>query len=79
MHRIPHKPHQPPSKTEAQAQRANAKQLATVTVVGIRASLQKSLDTKRNADAHRRCDYRYRHRQVPSHQRCRSTGTGAGV
>ena len=38
-------------QTEAQAQRANAKQLATVTVVGIRASLQKSLDTKRNADA----------------------------
>ncbi|MEW9571697.1 TonB-dependent receptor [Rhodanobacter sp. Si-c] len=29
----------------------NAKELATVTVVGIRASLQASLDTKRNADA----------------------------
>ena len=37
--------------TEQQAEKANAKQLATVTVVGIRASLQASLDTKRNADA----------------------------
>lgn len=34
-----------------QASKANAKQLATVTVVGIRASLQASMDTKRNADA----------------------------
>jgi iron complex outermembrane recepter protein len=31
--------------------KANAKQLATITVTGIRASLQASLDTKRNADA----------------------------
>ena len=30
---------------------ASAKQLATVTVTGIRASLQASMDTKRNADA----------------------------
>jgi iron complex outermembrane receptor protein len=37
--------------TEQQAEKANAKQLSTVTVVGIRASLQKSMDTKRNADA----------------------------
>jgi iron complex outermembrane recepter protein len=37
--------------TEQQAEKANAKQLGTVTVVGIRASLQKSMDTKRNADA----------------------------
>ena len=37
--------------TEQQAEKANAKQLATVTVTGIRASLQKSMDTKRNADA----------------------------
>jgi iron complex outermembrane recepter protein len=33
------------------ASAANAKQLSTVTVTGIRASLQASLDTKRNADA----------------------------
>jgi iron complex outermembrane recepter protein len=38
-------------QTEQQAEKANAKQLATVTVVGIRASLQQSMDTKRNADA----------------------------
>ncbi|GLQ99959.1 TonB-dependent receptor [Dyella mobilis] len=37
--------------TEQQAEKANAKKLATVTVVGIRASLQASMDTKRNADA----------------------------
>ncbi|GLQ47337.1 TonB-dependent receptor [Dyella lipolytica] len=37
--------------TEQQAEKANAKQLGTVTVVGIRASLQQSMDTKRNADA----------------------------
>lgn len=37
--------------TEQQAEKANAKQLGTVTVVGIRASLQASMDTKRNADA----------------------------
>lgn len=34
-----------------QARKANVKQLATVTVTGIRASLQASMDTKRNADA----------------------------
>jgi iron complex outermembrane receptor protein len=33
------------------ASAANAKQLETVTVTGIRASLQASMDTKRNADA----------------------------
>ncbi|RDS82332.1 TonB-dependent receptor [Dyella monticola] len=38
-------------QTEQQAEKANAKQLGTVTVVGIRASLQQSMDTKRNADA----------------------------
>jgi iron complex outermembrane receptor protein len=38
------------SSTETPDQ-AKAKQLATVTVVGIRASLQASMDTKRNADA----------------------------
>ncbi|HTC28522.1 TonB-dependent receptor [Dyella sp.] len=38
-------------QTEQQAEKANAKQLSTVTVVGIRASLQQSMDTKRNADA----------------------------
>src|SRR5215469_9766371 len=40
--------------TEQQAERAsqaNAKTLSTVTVTGIRASLQASMDTKRNADA----------------------------
>ena len=37
--------------TEQQAEKAQAKQLSTVTVVGIRASLQASMDTKRNADA----------------------------
>ena len=39
---------QSPTQTPSEAQ---AKQLETVTVTGIRASLQKSLDTKRNADA----------------------------
>lgn len=39
------------NQTEQQAEKANAKQLATVTVTGIRASLQASMDTKRNADA----------------------------
>ncbi|MGC1547744.1 MAG: TonB-dependent receptor plug domain-containing protein, partial [Rhodanobacter sp.] len=38
-------------QTEQQAEEAKAKKLATVTVVGIRASLQASMDTKRNADA----------------------------
>ena len=38
-------------QTAEQARKANAKQLATVTVTGIRASLQASMDTKRNADA----------------------------
>ena len=42
-----------PTSTQSQQEAAEqqAKQLSTVTVVGIRASLQASLDTKRNADA----------------------------
>ncbi len=43
----------PAQSTDQQttADQAKAKQLATVTVTGIRASLQASMDTKRNADA----------------------------
>lgn len=37
--------------TTTQKQKDNVKQMAAVTVVGIRASLQESLETKRNADA----------------------------
>jgi len=39
------------SSDQATADQAKAKQLETVTVTGIRASLQASMDTKRNADA----------------------------
>src|SRR5580698_3464024 len=39
------------SSDQTTADQAKAKQLETVTVTGIRASLQASMDTKRNADA----------------------------
>ncbi|HKT29540.1 TonB-dependent receptor [Dyella sp.] len=37
--------------TNSATSKTNAKELATITVTGIRASLQASMDTKRNADA----------------------------
>ncbi|WP_425490104.1 TonB-dependent receptor [Dyella telluris] len=44
-------PATPGSTTQQTPDQSQAKQLETVTVTGIRASLQQSLDTKRNADA----------------------------
>lgn len=43
--------HAQETTTQAQTQAEDATELETVTVVGIRASLEKSLDTKRNNDA----------------------------
>jgi iron complex outermembrane receptor protein len=44
-------PSDQPAQQDAHTQKTDAKQLSAVTVTGIRASLAKSLDTKRNADA----------------------------